>query len=128
VLLEPPTARIRCFGPLISPNMNQLVDCYRLGLVVGCTLLLSACGNNQSSPATENPANSSISSGDSGTGGATGALADSTATVGATAGSTDANTTPASTPENTGNASGNTNASDVGAATNTTGASSTTGH
>jgi hypothetical protein len=104
--------------------MNQLVNCYRLVLVASCTLLLSACGKTGTSDTESqvNPANSSISSGDSGTGGATGALADSSATAGSAAGSTDA-----STPANTGNASGNTNANNVGAATST-GASGTTGN
>jgi hypothetical protein len=115
-----PTGRIRRFSPFTFPTMNQLVNSYRLVLVASCTLLLSACGKTGTTDTESqvNPANSSISSGDSGTGGATGALADSSATAGSTAGST---------PANTGNASGNTNANNVGAATST-GASGTTGN
>ena len=92
--------------PLLFSDMNHSIN--RLALVGGCLLLLSACGNSQGTTDTESPANTSISSGDSGTGGATGALADSTATVGGTAGSNEANSTPASTPGTTGDASGNT--------------------
>ena len=112
---------------LSFPPMNQLLYHYRLVVLASGLLSLSACGNNQGTTDTESPANSSISSGDSGTGGASASeIGDSTATAGGTAGSNEANSTPTSTPGTTGDAGG-TSTGSTGGTGAAPGAGGTTG-